>query len=102
MDYRRRAVWGNVNDSSLLEIWRGEKRRRFLERMDGRELPDDDLCVRCEDALPAEPAAVAADERSAQPSRGHSGYPVGAPAPLADGRSAPGHRGAASLAAKEA
>jgi len=67
MDYRRRAVWGNVNDSSLLEIWRGEKRRRFLERMDGRELPDDDLCVRCEDALPAEPAAVAADERSAQP-----------------------------------
>lgn len=67
MDYRRRAVWGNVNDGSLLEIWRGDNRRRFLERMDGRDLPDDDLCIRCEDAAPAEPPAVIAEERSPQP-----------------------------------
>jgi radical SAM superfamily enzyme YgiQ (UPF0313 family) len=53
MDYRRQAVWGNVRDAGLLAVWQGATRREFLERMDGRALPPNDLCAHCEDAIPA-------------------------------------------------
>jgi radical SAM superfamily enzyme YgiQ (UPF0313 family) len=51
MDYRRKGAWGNVRDAGLLAVWRGPARRKFLERMDGRALPPDDLCAHCEDAI---------------------------------------------------
>ncbi|NLH49201.1 MAG: radical SAM protein [Myxococcales bacterium] len=68
MDYRRRAVWGNARAQGLLAVWRGEARRRFLERMDGRELAADDLCRACEDAIPAAPP----DKKPAETARERS------------------------------
>ena len=69
MDYRRQAVWGNVSDQSLLDVWRGNARSEFLACMDGRDLPDDFLCGHCEDAVPAKKirTVLARSEKEKEP-----------------------------------
>ena len=62
MDWRRKVVYGNVERESLLDIWRGENRMNFLDRISsGEPLPDDFLCIPCEDAVPEKPTAAVAD-----------------------------------------
>ncbi|MDP8223517.1 MAG: radical SAM protein [Candidatus Lernaella stagnicola] len=76
MDYRRRAVWGHVGEAGLLAVWQGDKRRDFLEQMDGRPLPDDHLCIRCEDAIPADIAATTkSDTAEVEPEQPTSSEP---------------------------
>lgn len=53
MDYRRASDLGDLNEQTLAEVWRGERRRRALEMLFGqREADDDFLCSRCELAVP--------------------------------------------------
>jgi radical SAM superfamily enzyme YgiQ (UPF0313 family) len=61
MDWRRKAVFGNVGDTGGLRgVWMGEKRREFLDLLgSGRELPPGFLCIGCEDAIASEDAVVA-------------------------------------------
>ncbi|MBZ0274213.1 radical SAM protein [bacterium] len=63
MDWRRKVVFGNVaRDGGLAAVWRGEGRARFLDALgSGERLPDEFLCVSCEDAIPAEGANLAQD-----------------------------------------
>jgi len=54
MDWGREAIWGNVREQSIEQIWHGEKRRVFQEMIhSGEELPPEFICCRCEDAVPA-------------------------------------------------
>ena len=54
MDWARKEPFGNIGQKSLLDIWRGEKRSVFLEKLgSGEQLPKDFLCVHCEDAITA-------------------------------------------------
>ena len=53
MDWRREVMFGNVGSQSLVDVWRSEARLKFLEHFDGRILPDNYLCSRCEDCIPS-------------------------------------------------
>ena len=54
MDYRRISNLGDLNEQSLAQIWRGERRRQALEMLFGlRDTEEGFLCNRCELAVPA-------------------------------------------------
>ncbi len=54
MDYRRATDLGDLNQQSLAEVWRGERRRAALEMLFGlREAEEGFLCGRCELAVAA-------------------------------------------------
>ncbi|MCB9480102.1 MAG: radical SAM protein, partial [Deltaproteobacteria bacterium] len=79
MDWRRKAVFGNVErDGGLLNVWRGQGRHGFLDKLgSGDELPEDFLCVGCEDAIPAEGAeTVVINEAKSPPPPKKAAVPV--------------------------
>jgi len=49
MDWRRETVLGNVKNSSIEEIWNGERYKNFREFVTGiTESPTNFICKRCE------------------------------------------------------
>ena len=54
-DYNADVVLGNVNESSLSDIWNGNKRRQVFRYFEGEEMMEDFLCNHCEWAKREEP-----------------------------------------------
>jgi MoaA/NifB/PqqE/SkfB family radical SAM enzyme len=52
MDWRQEQVLGNIKEQSLASIWRGDRRREAMARIQGDlDSPSDFLCKRCEESI---------------------------------------------------
>ncbi|MCM2325696.1 MAG: radical SAM protein [Candidatus Woesearchaeota archaeon] len=52
MDWRREVTLGNLNNSSIYDIWNGDKKRETELMISGKsESPDGFICKRCEESL---------------------------------------------------
>ncbi len=88
MDWRRKAIFGNVDEAgSLRAVWQGDRRMEFLDRLgSGEILPDEFLCSHCEDAVVADDIEESRDEKhaSCQSVDSHDEKPAEIKAPKPD------------------